>query len=309
VSIVTAPAPQSIRSTPFRTSLAFLACVAAALSVAIALPPTAANAATTRSVNQCNGIGATSKGATTGLTCTVTVVNTIRGAHRGSTTTLKRTCRLGPCPGGNGTFITRSTRLVTSVTQCNGSANDAAPPLVTCRVIIINNISAGTPRARPVTRATVNQCVGTGTGGGKYGSTGPRVCNPYPATTTGATVTQCNGSATGGGSTAICSVSSSSRVSPAIPVRVNQCNGTGNKGGTLLRCSTRITTRITARVIPGSTSSATPNAQIPQAPTGGVAAGQGGGEGPARLPLLALGSVLIGAGFTTLMRLRVRRAG
>jgi hypothetical protein len=60
-----------------------------------------------------------------------------------------------------------------------------------CRVRITNNISADTPRASSVTAATVNQCVVTG--GGKFGATGPLVCDPFPATTTGANVTQCNG--------------------------------------------------------------------------------------------------------------------
>ncbi len=68
-------------------------------------------------------------------------------------------------PSGNGTFVSRSTSLVTSVNQCNGSDNDAAHP-ITCRVNITNNISADTPGARPVTAATSNQCVGSGNGGG-----------------------------------------------------------------------------------------------------------------------------------------------
>ena len=85
-----------------------------------------------------------------------------------------------------------------------------APPLITCNVDITNNVSAETPGARTVTAATVNQCVGSGTGGGNYGAFPALVCDPYPATTTNATVTQCNGSVTGGGSTANCSVASSS---------------------------------------------------------------------------------------------------
>jgi len=87
--------------------------------------------------------------------------------------------------------------LVTDVTQCNGSSNEAAHPL-TCAVAITNNISADTPGALPGTAVTVNQCVGSGTG---------------------AIVTQCNGLATGGGSTADCAVSSASMVSPAIGSR------------------------------------------------------------------------------------------
>jgi hypothetical protein len=213
--------------------------------------------AATRSIDQCNGVNASPSGATTGLTCTVTVVNTINGTSRGSTTTVTRQCSLGPCSPGNGTFTTSSTSLVTNISQCNGSANDAAPPLVTCTVTVTNNISAGTSGSSRHA-ATVNQCVGTGTGGGQYAGRGPLVCSPYPASTTGATVTQCNGSVTGGGSAAVCSVSTASRISAAIPVRVNQCNGTGNKGGTLLTCSTSITTNI----LPLKVTALTPKAAV-----------------------------------------------
>jgi hypothetical protein len=262
---------------------------------ALALPASAAYAAT-MGINQCNGIGATAKGATTGLTCTVTVVNTINGATTGSTTTVTRQCSLGPCPAGNGTFTTSSTSLVTDVHQCNGSANDAAPPLITCRVSITNNISPGTPGASPVTAATVNQCVGTGTGAGKYDGSGPRVCDPYPASTTGATITQCNGSVTGGGSTAICSVASASKVSPAIPISVNQCNGTGNKGGTLLTCSTSITTNIVA------------SAQVSRVPSGPVGTGGGSSAGLQDTGLLMLGAgLLLAAAISALLGWRVAR--
>jgi len=258
-----------------------MAVLAGAFSVAaLALPASTAQAANI-GINQCNGIDGTPQGATTGLTCTVTVVNTINGGTRSSTTTVTRRCSLGPCPPGNGTFTTRSTSLVTNVTQCNASANDAAPPLVTCRVNITNNISAGTAGATPVTAATVNQCVGTGGGAGKYDGTGPLVCTPFPATTTGATVTQCNGSVTGGGSTAACSVATSSKVSPAIPIRVNQCNGTGNKGGTLLTCSTTISTNVMAA------------SQVAKVPTGGVATGGGSTAGLQDTWLLMLGVGLL----------------
>jgi hypothetical protein len=219
-----------------RTILLSLVAVLSAFSIAgLFLPPSPADAAVTLTIDQCNGIGATPLGATTGLKCTVTVVNTIDGDTRGSTTTVTRECSLGPCPEGNGTFTTTSTSLVTDVTQCNGSANDAAPPEITCEVTITNNVREDTTDAQSVTAATVNQCVGTGTGPGDYDGRGPLDCNPIQATT-GATVTQCNGSVTGGGSKAVCSVASASNVSPAILVKVTQCNGTGNKGGTLLTC-------------------------------------------------------------------------
>ena len=190
-------------------------------------------------VDQCNNVGPGPGGATTGMTCDVTVVNTISSGTTSSTTTLTRQCSLDACPSGNGTFTSSSTSLVTTVNQCNGSDNDAAHP-ITCRITITNNISADTPGAQPVTAATVNQCVGSGGGGG-----GTVNCSPFPANTTNATVTQCNGSANGGGATVDCLVDSASTVAPAVAVRVNQCNGTGNPGGSTVTCRTTITTNVT----------------------------------------------------------------
>ena len=204
-------------------------------------------AAATLTVNQCNNILASAEGATTGMECHVDVVNTISGGVTSSTTTVTRTCSLGPCPPGDGTFTSSSVSLVTRVEQCNASGNDAAHA-TTCSVSITNRISADTPGAQPVTAATVNQCVGTAGGGG-----GDLDCDPYPASTTGATITQCNGSANGGGGTARCTTSSTSLVSPAIPITVDQCNGTANPGGSVLTCSVSITTEITAAVTPTQT--------------------------------------------------------
>jgi len=253
----------------------------------LVLPASDALAAATRSALQCNNVGPSASGATTGMTCTVTVVNTIDGGARSSTTTLTRTCSLGPCPGGNGTFVTRSTSLVTAVNQCNGSDNDAAHP-ITCRVVITNYVSADTPGARPVTAATSNQCVGSGQGGG-----GTVACDPVPASTTGATVTQCNGSGNGGGGTVACTVASASSVSPAVPIRVNQCNGTGNPGGSVVTCRTSISTQITAF---RSGSGTTGTSQVTRIPTGGVQAGDGSTAGLRDAGLLTIGGALLLAG-------------
>ena len=311
---------------PFRlarrvTVMALVAVIGAFSFAGLVLPAASASAAPI-AINQCNNIGATPLGATTGLTCTVTVVNTIDGPKRGSVTTVTRQCSLGPCPGGNVTSrVTTSTDVVTSVTQCNGSANDAAPPRIVCRVNITNNISSNTPRASSVTAATVNQCVGTGGAGGKFGATGPLVCDPFPASTTGATVTQCNGSVTGGGSTAVCSVASASKVSPALAVKVNQCNGTGNKGGTLLTCSASIINRL---ITPGSVTSTNPTGTEagpstdggpgtdggPQVriPSNGVDAGGGSTASMNHLSLLMLsGGLLLAASMSALFGWRSTR--
>lgn len=224
-------------------------------------PLPAAHAATS-TVDQCNGVAPSAFGATTSMTCTVTIVNTIDGSTTGSTTTVTRECSLGPCPGGNGTFTSSSTDLVTRVEQCNGSDNDAAQP-IRCDVSITNNISAGTPGAEPLRAATVNQCVGSAAGGG-----GSVVCSPFPATSTDATITQCNGSANGGGGTVDCTAGPDLTASPAIPVTVNQCNGTGNAGGSVVTCRTSIRTVVFAtQATQAATPTPTPTPTLTPTPT------------------------------------------
>lgn len=284
--------------------LAVLTVVLSVSGLALAaLPANAANVA----VAQCNNLNGGPLGATTGITCAVTVVNTVSSTGAtSSTVTIERACSLEPCPPGNGSFTTSSTDLVTDINQCNGSGNDAAPPLITCTVTVTNNIGAGAPGARPVTAATVNQCVGSGTGGGNYGGRGPLVCDPFPATTTGATVTQCNGSVTGGGSTADCAVGSASRVSPAVPVRINQCNGTGNAGGTLLTCRSSIRTNLLAVASPSPTATASPSPSATSTPTSmptsmptstsGPSAGAGSGGDTPQVTLVPTGGVPAGSG-------------
>jgi hypothetical protein len=295
----TAPSPALTRGSANRRPwhVAMLALLlAGAFSFALAaVSPSVAEAANL-SVRQCNGQGPGAMGATTGMRCTVTVVNTItKSGKTSSTTTVTRQCSLDPCAHGNGTFVTHSTNLVTRVNQCNGSGNDSAHPIV-CRVTITNNINAKAPGAQPVTAATVNQCVGSGKGGG-----GTVDCSPYPASTTGATVTQCNGSANGGGATADCRVATSSRISPAIPIRVNQCNGTGNPGGSIVRCRTTLTTN----VLGAAAATPTP-AQVSRVPGGGVQAGGGSGAGLPDGRLLALGgSLLVAAATGVVFRRRI----
>jgi hypothetical protein len=238
-----------------------------ALSTAVLAQPTAAEAAS-RSVDQCNGHGPGPEGATTALRCTVTVVNTIDGKGTSSVTTVTRACLLGPCSTPNGTFTTRSKSLVTTVQQCNNSDNDAAHAII-CEVRITNQISASTPDAKPLTRASTNQCVSSGA------STAPR-CTPFPATAGAATVTQCNGSANGGGGSLDCSVDPASRVSRAIPIRVNQCNGSGNPGGSSVSCQASVITKISdaaavtvapATATPATTTTTTPTKRATAAPS------------------------------------------
>jgi len=226
----------------------------------VSMPDTAR--ASTMVVDQCNGHGPKAEGASTGMKCTVTVVNTIDGPTRSSTTTVTRLCTLGPCSTPNGTFTTHSSSLVTSVQQCNNSDNDAAHT-ISCEVRITNNISAGTPDAKPLSKASTNQCVGSGVPAKVR-------CTPFPATAGAATVTQCNGSANGGAGTVDCAVDPASKVSRAIPVRVNQCNGTGNPGGSVVSCEASLITKITASeaaaVTPAPTATNTPTPTPSQSP-------------------------------------------
>ena len=147
---------------------------------------------------------------------------------------------------------TTSTQLVTTVDQCNGSGNGGGGTVV-CTVDVTNNI---TGTATP-TAATVNQCNSSGLGGG----TAPTVlCNPFPANTTGADVNQCNESGNGGGGTqrVQCTVDSDSTTTSILDVTVNQCNGSGNGGGATVTCRTGITNNVRAAQVP--TPSAPPSA-------------------------------------------------
>ena len=226
----------------------------------LAMPATAY--ASTMAVDQCNNHGPGVGGATTALKCTVSVVNTISGSSTYSRTTVTRLCTLGPCSTANGTFITDSISLVTVVRQCNTSDNDTAHS-INCYVNIVNNIGRGTPGAQPLTPPAVNQCVGSGTGGG-----GVVACKP--ASATGTTLSQCNGSGNGGGGAVHCTVDPQSLVSAAIPITISQCNGTGNVGGARLTCNASIITRITdiaAVSVPKATSAPTSMPTVAATPT------------------------------------------
>lgn len=266
-------------------------------------PAEAANS----SLSQCNHVGPGPKGATTGMTCTVTIVNTIHGGQRSSRTTVTRQCSLDPCAPGNGTFTTTSANLVTSVNQCNNSDNDAGHPM-RCTVSITNNISADTPNAQPMRAATINQCVGSGGGGG-----GTVSCTPNPKSVTGATITECNGSANGGGGTINCVVASGAAVSPALPITINQCNGSGNAGGSTVTCRVTLATHITAAVTPTSPSASPSSSASPRSVggtgTGGTPPGTGTGTGTGGTPPQVVGTptggVSTGGGATAGVQHRV----
>ena len=134
------------------------------------------------------------------------------------------------------TTTTTSPNLTTSVTQCDTSGSGGGGT-VTCSVQFTNVISGATTLAP----ATVDQCIGSGTGGGTPLTV---VCNPA-GSTVGATVTQCNGSGNGGGGTmrVQCTVPPST-VASALPVTVDQCNGSANGGGSTVTCNATVTNTV-----------------------------------------------------------------
>jgi len=301
----TTPAQSSASRPTLRIMVTALIMLAGAISLGGLALPTVAQAST-MVVDQCNVHVPGAAGATTALKCTVTVVNTVSGTSTRSRTTVTRLCTLGPCSTPNGTFVTDSVSLVTVIRQCNGSDNDASHS-ITCYVNVINNIGRTTSVAQPLTAPTVNQCVGSGTGGGG-------VLDCSPSTATGTTLTQCNGSGNGGGGTVHCSVDPRSRISRAIPITVTQCNGTGNPGGAVLTCNASVITRITdnaavavPKAIPTptraatatptktTTTTATPSESSP-ATSAVVAApaGSTGGTDPSVVAMLIAALVLIG---------------
>lgn len=265
-------APAASRRLTLPAMVLALMLASCAFWVAGLAAPAPAHAAAA-AIDQCNGHGPGTAGATTGLKCTVTVVNTISGTATSSTTTVTRACTLAPCSSPNGTSTTSSNSLVTAVRQCNSSDNDAAHPIL-CSVKITNNIWRDTTGALPLSAPTVTECVGSGKGG-----SGVVGCEPGPVS--GNMLSQCNSSGNGGGGVVHCTVAASSRVSPAIPITVSQCNGSGNVGGSAVTCTATIITTITgpsgsttpvpataaaAATTPAATTAPTPSADATIAP-------------------------------------------
>jgi hypothetical protein len=223
------------------------------------------------------------------LDCTVEVNNYLDLAtDEGSSVVTVTDCRgaAGAAPLCTSTTTASETQVINSVSQCNESVNGGGGT-VTCTVSIINTIS-GPFTTSP---ATINQCVGSGAGGGDI----PLACNPVQSTTD-ATVTQCNGSVNGGGAPGRvnCTVLPSTQTS-ALPVKVSQCNGSANGGGSIATCSVSVQNRVAAVVVPTPTpSTPTGTPSTPGTPSGTPSApgtpsgtpstpsttpGGGGGEG------------------------------
>ncbi|MEO6309188.1 MAG: hypothetical protein ABIO33_00690, partial [Leifsonia sp.] len=166
--------------------------------------------------------------------------------------------------------------LTSAVSQCNYALNGGGGNL-DCTVTVVNNITGAAEKDRATTGATVNQCVGSATGGGTA-----LICDPFPAATSSATITQCNDSAIGGGGATgvICTVHPSTQTA-LLPVAINQCNNSANGGGASVTCDATLTNNIlsgaampeaSTPVVPLKNTAATPEASTPVVPLKNTAA-------------------------------------
>jgi hypothetical protein len=250
----------------------------------IASAPVASAVATAPAAAQCNPQDNVPTSAPAGagdeVSCNITVTNSVGFLGAPTSTTSATSCLAAAGvlpPAGCITTVTTSNQFVTSINQCNGIVYGGGSN-VTCNVTFINDVANGASE----TGATVNQCIGSGTGGGTQPTT---LCAPV-ASTTNATVTPCNGSGPGGGGSmrVKCTVTGAST---ARPVSINQCNGSSNGGGSTVTCTATFINNIaqsspTTTVTPGSGGTATAESGSASGGTspGGIAeaAGSAGGS-------------------------------
>jgi LPXTG-motif cell wall-anchored protein len=241
-----------------RLVLAVVAVLAVGLTVAWGgARPETAHAATV-AVNQCNF---EETGDAREIRCDVTVVNNLDVAT-GVTSSIVTTTVCTGAPGSTACVTTpgaATVDIVGSVNQCNNSVNTGGS-IVTCSVSIVNNV-VGIGSVSP---ATVNQCIGSGQGGGDEPTT---VCEPV-ASASGADVIQCNTAGNNGGDSerVQCTVLTST-VSELWPVTIVQCNDSANGGGDLVTCTAQITTNLLAPPAPTTTTVAATTTSAPAATT------------------------------------------
>ncbi|MDH6238570.1 hypothetical protein [Cryobacterium sp. CG_9.6] len=208
----------------------------AALFVAVAgLTLVSSNSASAQDFSQCDSVDNTPG---LELICDVSVENNLNLTSGVESSTVATTV----CEGANGASkcgpaSTESYNTLTSaVSQCNYALNGGGGNL-DCTVTVVNNITGAADEDKAPTGATVNQCVGSATGGGTA-----LICDPFPAATSSATITQCNDSAIGGGGATgvICTVHPSTQ-SALLPVTITQCNNSANGGGASVTCDATLT--------------------------------------------------------------------
>lgn len=197
------------------------------------------------------------------VTCSISIVNTITPSGGTSAVVVVRSCTLNACTGDT----TSTSNVINAVHQCNGSDNVGGSTTI-CSVNIVNNISGIAPAA--ATALTLNQCIGSGGGGG----TNMTAC--IPSSQGSPTVAECNGSGTGGGGMMTCTASGTT--SSAFPIAVDQCNGSENGGGSFVTCTTTMTTNVLDTSV--GNGSGTSGGQAPGTPTSGTPTGTPFGSVP-----------------------------
>lgn len=293
-------APSSLLPAGIRlTSITRAAVIVAALAVAVVgLTLVPSQGASAQDFAQCDSVDNTPG---LELICDVTVVNTLNLTTGVESSTVTTTV----CEGANGASkcgpaSTESFDTLTSkVSQCNYALNGGGANL-DCTVTVVNNITGAADKDKAPTGATVNQCVGSATGGGTA-----LICDPFPAETSGATITQCNDSAIGGGGATgvICTVHPSTQ-SALLPVTINQCNNSANQGGSSVTCDATLTNNfLSAAVTPGTTPPV--KNVLHDSQTDGF--GQGGTSGDAS-PFIGAGVLMLLAGGLITATLAPRKA-
>jgi hypothetical protein len=270
--------------------------LAAAFTVSIGAAPDTAHAATV-AINQCNF---DETGAAREIRCDVTVVNNLDVATGITSSTVTTTVCAGP--PGEALCVTTpgalTVDIVGSVNQCNNSVN-AGGSIVTCNVNVVNNVT-GVGSTSP---ATVNQCIGSGQGGGTEPTTN---CAPV-SSASGADIIQCNTAGNGGGASNRVQCTASGTVSSLWPVTIVQCNDSANGAGDLVTCTAQLTTNLIAVAATTTAAATTAPADTPTTAPGGGTTPVGGtiprtGSQAETTVLLAAVALVLGAFATSVAR-------
>ena len=137
-----------------------VAVFAAGLSAVVLGSESTPASATTIGFSQCNGHAADAPGAALTETCSISITNNISATGGTSSSTVITTvCTLGPCTSQT----VNSSDVINAVHQCNFSNIEGGSTTV-CNVNIVNNIALD--GAAAASALTVNQCNGSGGGGG-----------------------------------------------------------------------------------------------------------------------------------------------
>lgn len=185
--------------------------------------------------------------------CTIDVVNYLNanGTKAASPPSPASTVTVTTCIGPAGApicaapVVTTLLVPVSTIRQCNATL--AGGGRVVCSASITNHFVVA-PGA--IVAASVFQCDASFAGGGIVpGSSCLPVNTPGIIAMGTAVVDQCDGSGNGGGAFFTCTVTAST-VTAAFPVRIDQCNGSNAGGGTTTICTAFIVNDVVALPAP-----------------------------------------------------------